>query len=115
MADGDRQHEPYDYRTKCIDDHEQRIRHLESNGKEQTKLFVMSEKLEGQIAALDAKNDTRFRSIEKWVDAQILIASTTLSTKQEQKATARDWNSYLISGISIFISLVLLALRALGK
>jgi len=115
MVDGERQNEPFDYRSRCIDDHEQRLRHLEANNKEQAKLFVVAEKLEGQIEALDAKDDTRFRSIEKWVDAQIVIAATAAATKVERGTEKRDWKSDLFGLAALCVSIVLLILRALGK
>jgi hypothetical protein len=113
--DGERQHEPFDYRTKCIDDHEQRLRHLEANGKEQTKLFVMSEKLEGQIHALDEKTSIRLNAIEKLVDTRIAVLASEKATCQEQKIEKKDWNSDLVSYIALAMSGTLLALRIMGK
>jgi hypothetical protein len=113
--DGERQHEPFDYRMKCIDDHEQRLRHLESNSKEQSKFIAMSEKLESQIVGLDEKVAIRFKPIERWIDAQVATAASELLTKKDRMTEKRDWNSYIFSGISITISLILLCLRALGK
>jgi hypothetical protein len=111
--DGEQSHPPYDYRTKCIDDHEQRLRHLEANNKEQAKLFVMSEKLEGQIQALDDKNAVRFAAIEKWMDAQIAIAAVQLATKKEQIVEKRDWKSDVFGIAALIISVSLLILNLL--
>jgi hypothetical protein len=107
-----------DYRNNCIDDHEQRIRHLEANNKEQAKLFVMSEKLENMITALDQKNAVRFISLEKWMDSQIAIVAAERATRREHveekrdiNTEKRDWTSAIIGVGALGLSVIFFLMK----
>lgn len=111
--DNEDQHGVVDYRNRCIDDHEMRLRHLEANNKEQAKLFVMSEKLENQIQALDDKTDVRFKNLEKWMDSQIAIIAVERATQKERVEEVKDTKKDLFGIIALVISCIVLILNIL--
>ena len=98
------------YREDCINDHEQRLRHLEANNKEQAKLFVLSEKLSGEIQALDDKHDVRFMNLEKYMDSQIAIVAVERANRKEHVEEKKDSKSDLFSIIAVIISVAVLIL-----
>jgi hypothetical protein len=95
-----------DYCRECIKDHEVRLREIESNNKEQVKLYVEREKLDIRINSLDEKCDVRFNSLEKWMEARILTLTT--ENKIEKKESRSDVYAMIGMLISIGTFLVLI-------
>jgi len=91
------------YASKCIDDHEQRLRHLEANNKEQAKLFVISEKLESQIRALDDKTQVRFAAVEKYIDQRSAVTESERYIKTESKSDLFSMVALVVSVASFII------------
>jgi uncharacterized Ntn-hydrolase superfamily protein len=94
-----------DFCNKCIDDHEQRLRHIEANNKEQAKLYLIAEKLSDTIDALEEKCDLRFNNLEKWMEARVAVIASESIGKKETKSDMYALLALLIS-IGSFIILV---------
>jgi hypothetical protein len=85
------------YCTKCLDDHEERIRGLEADNKKQEKFYLITEKLDTQIRALDEKTQIRFRLLEKYME-------TTRATSDAEHHMKTDSKADLFSIIALVIS-----------
>jgi hypothetical protein len=101
----------WNYANKRLDDFEDRIRHLEANNKEQSKLFVISEKLGGEIRALDDKQNVRFNNLEKWMDSQIAIVAVERASRKEHIEEKKGFKDDLFGIAALCISIVVLALN----
>ena len=85
------------YCTKCLDDHEERIRSLEADNKKQEKFYLITEKLDAQIRALDEKTQVKFQALEKYVE-------TTRATSEAEHHAKSDTKADLYSMIALVIS-----------
>ena len=94
-----------DYCSKCLDDHETRLRHLEANNKEQAKLYVISDKLGDRITSLDDKMDVRFNALEKLVEVRVAVVTAEKSVKSESRSDMYSLIGMIIS-VGTFVILV---------
>jgi hypothetical protein len=98
----------WSYINKNIDDFEERIRHLEANNKEQSKLFVISEKLGGEIRVLDDKQNVRFNNLEKWMDGQIAVVAANQANRKEHSEEKKGIKEDLFGIAALCISIIVL-------
>ena len=103
--------------SKCMDDHEGRLRKIEANNKEQAKLYYEREKLDMKIDSLAKLIDTRLDSIEnaanlrvapieKWMESRIIQIGIERSNKKENKSDIYAIIAVVISMISVIVLLI---------
>jgi hypothetical protein len=93
------------YCIKCIDDHEERLRVIEANNKEQAKLYYEREKLDLKIDGVQKYLDTRIDTLEKWKDLRMAELITEKSNKVEGKHDVYSIISMIVS-IGTFVILI---------
>jgi hypothetical protein len=93
------------YCKECIKDHEERLRRIEANNKEQAKLYYEREKLDMKIDNLEKSIDFRLTPLEKWMDLRVSQIASERGNKKESKSDFFSIAALCIS-IGSFIILV---------
>jgi hypothetical protein len=92
-----------DYCSKCLEDHEERLRYIEKNNKFDTKLDALETKVWLKFEANERIYTSRLNILEKFVNDNVAIVSVR---KEEKHDTLT-----VISLVIACVSLVLVGLK----
>jgi hypothetical protein len=94
-----------EYCSKCLDDHEDRLRYIEKNNKFDTKLDALETKVWAKFESNEKIYTSRLNLLEKFVSDNVAVIAIKKEDKHDTLA--------VISLVIACVSLVLVALKLL--